>query len=46
MRALALTQREGVRDRCRSVVSDYTVEKASKGIRDAFQQVIHPMSTQ
>jgi glycosyltransferase involved in cell wall biosynthesis len=46
MRALPLSQREGVRDRCRSVMSDYTVEKASKGIRDAFEQVVHPISTQ
>jgi len=42
MRALGLIQREDVRGHCRSLVENYTVEKASKGIRDAFHQVVDP----
>jgi glycosyltransferase involved in cell wall biosynthesis len=38
-RALRLVRRQDVRDNCRSLIANYTVEKASKGICDAFHQV-------
>jgi glycosyltransferase involved in cell wall biosynthesis len=39
MRALRLVDREDVRNNCRSTVGNYSVERASKGISEAFQQV-------
>jgi len=45
LRALRLSKREDVRAACRSLVENYTVEKASKGIHDAFHQVVNPLAT-
>jgi glycosyltransferase involved in cell wall biosynthesis len=44
LRALRLTGRDETRDNCRRVIGEYTVEKAAKGIRDAFHQFIRPVS--
>jgi glycosyltransferase involved in cell wall biosynthesis len=43
IRAVRLARREDVRANCRLLIANYTVESASKGICEAFRQVVDPV---
>jgi glycosyltransferase involved in cell wall biosynthesis len=40
-RALAMVSRRDVRDACRARVADYSVERAARGIAEAYNSVAH-----